>query len=136
MKSLIIAFSLFMAGSVFSQSIANTLGTSGLFTIGDQYNNYMTVSNPTGQVFILKTLRLENTTTTGLGIIFKGADRFIHNFSVPGTNASNTFLGIKALPPTTAEEKEPTPAMLSARKQRWLQRFQQEIFMPLINHKA
>lgn len=96
MKSLIIAFSLFITTSVFSQSITNTLGTSGQFTIKDGFNNYLIVSEPTGQVNILKTLRLENTTTTGLGIIFKGADRFLHNFSWPGTNGSNTFLGINS----------------------------------------
>ena len=96
MKTLIIALSCFMSAGAFSQSITNTLGTSGQFTIKDGYNNYLIVSEPTGQVNILRTLRLENTTTTGLGIIFKGADRFLHNFSAPGTNASNTFLGINS----------------------------------------
>ncbi len=91
MKTLLIVISILTTMSVFSQNITNTLGTNGLFTIKDASNNYLTLSQSTGQVNILKTLRLENTTNSGLGIIFKGAERFLHNY---GTN--NTFLGINS----------------------------------------
>jgi len=90
LSKLVILFLMFTT-TVFSQNITNTLGTNGLFTIKDASNNYLTLSQSTGQVNILKTLRLENTTSSSLGIIFKGADRFLHNY---GTN--NTFLGINS----------------------------------------
>ena len=72
-------------------SITNTLGASGLFTIKDASNNYFTLSQSTGQVNILRTLRLENTSSSTVGVIFKGADRFLHNY---GTE--NTFMGINS----------------------------------------
>jgi len=77
--------------TVYSQSITNTLGSSGFFTIKDAANNYLTLTQSTGQVNIFRSLRLENTTSSGLGIIFKGADRFLHNY---GTD--NIFLGVNA----------------------------------------
>jgi len=78
--------------NAFSQNNINTtLGTGGIFTIKDLSNNYFTLSQSTGQVNILNTLRLENTSNSTTGIIFKGADRFIHNY---GTQ--NTFMGINS----------------------------------------
>ncbi|MCI0448650.1 MAG: hypothetical protein L0Y79_02550 [Chlorobi bacterium] len=87
----IIFFILFIlvCASIFSQNITNTLGTSGLFKIKDGSTDYMTLSQSTGQLNILKTLRLENTSNSTTGIIFKGTDRFLHNY---GTY--NTFLGV------------------------------------------
>jgi hypothetical protein len=84
----LIICNLLICNLLFSQNITNTLGTSGLFTIKDGSNNYLTLSQSTGQVNILKTLRLENTTNSSIGVIFKGADRFLHNY---GTE--NTFVG-------------------------------------------
>jgi hypothetical protein len=40
---------------------------------------------------ILRTLRLENTTSSTTGVLYKGTDRFLHNY---GT--SNTFIGINS----------------------------------------
>ncbi|MEO8211137.1 MAG: tail fiber domain-containing protein [bacterium] len=82
---------LMFATSVFSQSITNTLGTGGLFLIKDASNNYLSLSQSTGQINILKTLRLENTTSSSQGVIFKGSDRFLHNF---GSN--NIFFGVNS----------------------------------------
>ncbi|MDQ3020956.1 MAG: tail fiber domain-containing protein [Bacteroidota bacterium] len=82
---------LMFATSVFSQSITNTLGTSGLFLIKDAANNYLSLTQSTGQVNILKTLRLENTTSSSQGVMFKGADRFLHSFG-----SSNLFLGVNS----------------------------------------
>ncbi|MBK8553190.1 MAG: tail fiber domain-containing protein [Ignavibacteria bacterium] len=92
MKTLFIAVSFFISATVFSQSITNTLGTSGVFTIKDASNNFLTLSQSTGQVNILNSLRLENTTNSNTGIIFKGTDRFIHNY--PNSTSYNTFMGI------------------------------------------
>ena len=77
--------------NIYSQSITNTLGTNGLFTIKDASNNYLTLNQTNGQVNILKTLRLENTTSSTTGVIFKGADRFLHNYGF-----GNVFLGVNS----------------------------------------
>lgn len=95
-KSSFLIFFVLLNLSCLAQNITNTLGTGGLFTIKDVSNNYLTLSQSTGQVNILGTLRLENTTSSSLGIIFKGTDRFLHNYQAPGTNGSNTFIGINA----------------------------------------
>jgi trimeric autotransporter adhesin len=76
---------------LYSQNITNTLGASGLFTIKDVSNNYLTLDQSTGRMNILRTLGLEYTTSPELGVIFKGNERFIHNY---GTN--NTFIGINS----------------------------------------
>ncbi len=87
-------FVLIFTSTVFSQSITNTLGIGGVFTIKDASNTYFTLTQSTGQVNILKTLRLENTTSSTTGIIFKGTTRFIHNY-YPATSY-NTFIGMFA----------------------------------------
>jgi hypothetical protein len=90
-KILAIGFVCLISASAFSQNITNTLPPSGKFIVKDASSNYLTLDQSTGQVNILQTLRLENTTSSSLGIIFKGDDRFIHNY---GTN--NTFMGINS----------------------------------------
>ncbi len=93
----------------FPQNITNTLGTGGLFIIKDASNNYLTLDQSTGQMNILKTLRLENTANSNTGVIFKGSDRFIHNYGTDNifigrnsgnftmTGYSNTAFGIGSL---------------------------------------
>ena len=97
MKTLIISL-LFMlfCSVIYPQNITNTLGSSGIFTIKDASGNYLTLSQSTGQVNILKTLRLENTTSSSLGIIFKGTNSFLHVYKASGSDGFNTFLGINA----------------------------------------
>ncbi|MDH3267507.1 MAG: tail fiber domain-containing protein [Ignavibacteria bacterium] len=88
-------FFLFMGSLIYSQNnIINTLGTNGVFSIKDASNNYLTVTQSTGEVNILNGLRLEvteNSSTTG--VIFKGGNRFIHDFTPTGASRSNTFVG-------------------------------------------
>jgi hypothetical protein len=91
MKRLLIALSCFITVNIYSQSITNTLGTNGIFTIKDATNTFLTLSQSTSQVNILRTLRLENTTSSTLGVLYKGADRFLHNYG-----SSNTFLGVNS----------------------------------------
>ncbi len=87
----IVICNLLICNLQYAQNITNTLGTSGVFKIKDGSTDYFTLSQSTGQVNILNTLRLENTISSTTGIIFKGANRFMHNF---GTN--NTFLGVNS----------------------------------------
>lgn len=88
----------FITSVIHSQNnITNTLGTSGLFYIKDASTNFFTLTQSTGTVNILKGLRLEatgNSSTTG--VIFKGTDRFIHNFAAVGASGLNTFMGINS----------------------------------------
>ncbi len=91
MRRLLVAIGCFISVSVHSQSITNTLGTNGIFMIKDASNNYLTLNQSTGQVNILGSLRLENTTSSTLGVVFKGADRFLHNYG-----SANTFLGLNS----------------------------------------
>jgi len=86
----------FITSLVYSQNdITNTLGTSGVFYVKDASTNYLTLTQSTGEVNILKGLRLEvtgNSSTTG--VIFKGTRSFIHDFQPTGANGYNTFIGI------------------------------------------
>jgi len=41
-------------------------------------------------------LTLRPTTSSTTGVIYKGADRFIHNFALAGTDGFNTFVGVNA----------------------------------------
>ncbi len=94
MRNIISTFvlSLWLIASISNaQDITNTLGTNGVFKIKDGSSDYLTLSQSTGEVNILKTLRLENTTSPTTGVIFKGADRFLHNYG-----ANNTFIGINS----------------------------------------
>ncbi len=79
------------SATLLGQNITNTLGTSGSFIIKDGSSTFLTLDQATGRVDILRNLRLENTTTPDLGVIFKGSQRFIHTFG-----ANNTFIGINS----------------------------------------
>ncbi|MBK6774133.1 MAG: tail fiber domain-containing protein [Ignavibacteria bacterium] len=91
MKTLLISISFLISTSVFSQNIVNTLGTSGVFSIKDASSNYLTLTQSNGQVNILRNLRLENTTSSSLGVLFKGNERFMHNYG-----SLNMFIGINS----------------------------------------
>ncbi|NOS86029.1 MAG: hypothetical protein HOP31_12880 [Ignavibacteria bacterium] len=85
-------FILFACGELLlAQNITNTLGTTGTFRIKDGSTDYLTLSQSNGQVNILRSLRLESTTGPSTGVVYMGADKFLHNY---GTG--NTFLGLNA----------------------------------------
>jgi len=92
--SKLVTLLLIIAPTVFWQDITNTIAPSGKFIVKDASNNYLTLEQSTGQMNILRTLRLENTSSSTLGVIYKGTDRFIHDY-YPATS-NNTFMGIKA----------------------------------------
>jgi hypothetical protein len=94
MKTKIFIFlicNLVICNLLIAQSINLTLGSGGVFTIKDASTNYFTLSQSTGQVNIIKSLRLENTSGLGTGAIYFGPNRFIHNYGI-----QNTFLGTNA----------------------------------------
>jgi primosomal replication protein N len=73
--------------NLFSQNISNVIGIGGTYTIKNAATNYFTVSQSTGHVKIFNSLRLETTTGSGVGVLYMGADRFLHNFGFGCTNA-------------------------------------------------
>lgn len=86
-----IMFSIIFTSAALPQNITNTLGTSGVFKIKDGTTDHFTLTQSTGQVNILKTLRIENTTSSTTGVIYRGANRFIHSY---GTG--NMFFGVNS----------------------------------------
>lgn len=77
----------------FSQNITNTLGTNGTFTVKDGAANYLTLSQSTGYLSLNRSLVLPLTTGSTTGVIFKGSNRFLHNYQPTGTFGGNLFLG-------------------------------------------
>ena len=95
--TLVLFLFILTAGILRSQNMTVTLGTGGLFTIKDTSNNYLTLSQSTGQVNILRSLRFEPTVNDStIGVIYKGANRFIHDYKYAVTDGRNTFIGIKS----------------------------------------
>jgi hypothetical protein len=88
--ALLIQFAV-LHNNTFSQDIINILGPGGVFKIKDGINTFFTLSQSSGQVNILNSLRLENTTNSTTGIINKGTQRFLHNYG-----NYNTFVGINS----------------------------------------
>jgi trimeric autotransporter adhesin len=86
---------IFTAGS-YSQNIINTVGTSGIFRIKDGVNTFFTLTQSNGYIELNKSLKLAETTDLNTGIIYKGNDRFIHNFRKPTNFGQNTFVGINS----------------------------------------
>lgn len=79
------------SGTLLSQNITNTLGISGSFIVKDGSNTFLTLDQTTGYLFLDRCLTLPYTTASTFGVIYKGTNRFLHNF---GTD--NTFMGIDA----------------------------------------
>ena len=74
-------------------SINNTLGSSGSFTIKDGSTTFFTLSQTNGNVTLNNIMTLPMTTDSTMGVIFKGSERFIHNFQAAGVEGLNTFMG-------------------------------------------
>lgn len=91
MKTLFIAIAFLFSTSVFSQSIINTLGTNGEFTIKDSASNFLKLNQTNGLISISKSIRLRNTTDSLTGVIYKENNPFLHNYGV-----FNLFLGINS----------------------------------------
>ena len=93
----IILYSLcLMIGISRAQNITNTLGTSGLFSIKDGSSTFLSLNQANGFLSLNKGFTLSNTSDSSTGIIFKGIDRFIHNYQAPGSYGFNTFVGVNA----------------------------------------
>jgi len=95
LNKLVVLF-LMIATTVYSQSITNTLGSSGVFTIKDGSTTFLSLNQSTGFLLLNRSLTIPNTTSSTTGVIFKGVDRFMHNYQAPGTDGVNTFIGMNS----------------------------------------
>lgn len=86
----------YSSGAQGTGNITNTLGTNGSFTIKDNSVSYLSLSQATGHLTLNRSLFLPFTTSSTLGVIYKGGIRFIHNYEAPGTNGLNTFIGVNS----------------------------------------
>jgi trimeric autotransporter adhesin len=75
----------------FSQNLNGKLGTGGQFIIRDTTTTFLTLSQSSGYLSLNRSLILPYTTNSSLGVMYKGNERFLHNY---GTE--NTFLGINS----------------------------------------
>jgi hypothetical protein len=82
---------LIICNLLISQNINGKLGTGGQFIIRDTNNTFLTLPQTTGYLNLNRSLVLQNTTGSTIGVIYKGTDRLLHNY---GTE--NLFLGINA----------------------------------------
>jgi trimeric autotransporter adhesin len=97
LPKLLIAFCLVIfTGGSYSQNIINTVGISGVFRIKDGSSNFFTLTQSNGYVELNKSLKLVETTDLNTGIIYKGANRFIHNYGKSNNLGENTFVGINS----------------------------------------
>jgi len=88
---LIIIFSLFICSYQYSQNINGKLGTGGQFIIRDTNNTFLSVPQGTGYLTLNRSLTLPGTTGSTIGVIYKDASRFLHNYG-----SQNTFMGINS----------------------------------------
>lgn len=92
MKNLILTtVFLILSCNIFSQNINGKLGLNGQFILRDTTNTFLTLAQNTGYLSLNRSLVLQNTTSSTIGVIFKGNDRFIHDYG-----SGNTFVGIKS----------------------------------------
>lgn len=93
----ILICNLFICNLQFSQDITHVLGTGEVFTIKDASNNLLTLSQSDGYLSLNRSLVLPIAIPgSQVGIIYKGNNRFIHDYRATGTYGLNTFLGINS----------------------------------------
>ena len=80
----------------YSQNITNTLGTGGSFTIKDGSTTFLNLSQSDGILSLNNSFTLPVTTGSTLGVIFKGSNRFIHDYKPSGASGFNTFVGVNS----------------------------------------
>jgi hypothetical protein len=77
-------------------NITNTLGTGGAFTVKDGTTTFLSLGQSDGYLSLAKSLTLSLTTGSVVGVIYKGTNRFIHDYTGSGTDGNNTFVGVNA----------------------------------------
>ena len=70
-----------------NQTITESMRISSTGNIG------LGISVPTQQLELSNSFAFPHTTSSTTGVIYKGTDRFLHDFTLAGTSGSNTFMG-------------------------------------------
>ncbi len=76
-----------------AQSITNTIAADGFFYVKDASTTFLTLGQANGYLELSKSMRLASTTGEGVGVIYKGAFRFIHDYKKEGVTSDNLFIG-------------------------------------------
>ena len=96
-RNFLLAIALLISINAFGQNINGKLGTNGEFIIRDTSSTFLTVSQSTGNLTLNRSLRFATMTANSqTGVIYKGNDRFIHNYFISNTSGENTFVGINS----------------------------------------
>jgi formylglycine-generating enzyme required for sulfatase activity len=53
-------------------------------------------NSPSQELDIIGDIELQETVSSDTGVIYKGSNRFIHNYTAPGSDGGNLFVGIQA----------------------------------------
>jgi hypothetical protein len=85
-----------MTTGLFSQNINGKLGINGQFILRDTTNTFLTLPQNTGYLTLNRSFVMQNTTGSTIGVLYKGSERFIHNYQASGTTGQNTFIGINS----------------------------------------
>lgn len=71
----------------------NFIGTTDNVDVVFKRNSIEGMRLQSGALGVTGNINLTATTSSATGVIFKGSNRFIHNFASAGTNGDNTFIG-------------------------------------------
>lgn len=77
-------------------SFLNNLGSGGSFVVKDSSTTFLNLDQANGYLNLTKYLKLSETSGTAVGVIYKGSNRFIHNYAPSGVRGRNTFIGINS----------------------------------------
>jgi hypothetical protein len=77
-------------------AFGNDGGTSWWMNINSSGNVGIGTTTPAQKLDVVGSIALPATTSATAGVIYKGTNRFIHDFALPGTSGVNTFVGVSA----------------------------------------
>ncbi|MFA6599211.1 MAG: tail fiber domain-containing protein [Ignavibacteriaceae bacterium] len=86
----------FLSASIYGQDIILTLPQNGSVYVNDVNSNVFLSIDLARYLNVSKSITLPNTSDSTLGVIYKGGNRFIHDYTAPGKDGKNTFIGINS----------------------------------------
>ncbi|MBL8017251.1 MAG: hypothetical protein JNK43_08280, partial [Ignavibacteria bacterium] len=96
MRKILIVICAVFVYNVSAQNITNTLGSLGTFRIKDNSATFLTLDQSSGSLSLERNFNLLNTTSSTTGVILKNSVPFIHDYTSPGTDGNNTFVGVNS----------------------------------------
>jgi len=86
------------AGSVLFAGAAGVLAQKNAQLFWDDTNNRLGIgtTSPSQKLDVVGSISIPTTISSTTGVIYKGVNRFIHNFAKAGSDGSNTFVGVNA----------------------------------------